>query len=347
MASLKRIAAELDVSYTLVSKVLSGRLGTTGVSPTTREAIIKKAKELDYVPNRLAVALKAGRKGAVGIFFHHLGSPGSDVSDRLLRGLAEGLDQSGFRMWLRFFTTDEGFVAACDARLKSEVDGLIVAGVYHSGLKEKLRELERQNVPVITLFNDDPTRGQASGTTSVQVDYVSHGYIATKHLLQQGCTRLVCFATVESRTEGFLKAHREAGLKVDPRLVMEAPGFSLVDGKETLERLLHSKVPFDGIVCQSDAQANGVINELVLRGVKIPEEVKITGVDNSPLAEDCIVPITSMTSEMRGAGLKAVELLLKRIEGEKVKSVLIEPSLYIRNSSGAGQLQYIDRRDLE
>ena len=138
MASLKRIAAELGVSYTLVSKVLSGRLGTTGVSARTREAILKRAKELDYVPNRLAVALKAGRKGAVGIFLHSIGSPGSDVSERLLRGMAEGLEQSGSRMWLRFFTTDEDFLVACDTRLKREVDGLIVAGLHHPGLMPNL-----------------------------------------------------------------------------------------------------------------------------------------------------------------------------------------------------------------
>ncbi len=77
MVSLKRIAAELDVSYSLVSKVLNDRLGTTGVSPATRDAIQKKAKELNYVPNRLAVALKAGRKGVVGIFFHHMGILGA------------------------------------------------------------------------------------------------------------------------------------------------------------------------------------------------------------------------------------------------------------------------------
>lgn len=347
MASLKRIAAELNVSYTLVSKVLSGRLGTTGVSPKTREAILKKAKELDYIPNRLAVALKAGRKGVAGIFFHHLGSPGSDVSDRLLRGLAEGLDQSGIRMWLRFFTTDEDFLAACDTRLKNEVDGLIVAGVYHPGLREKLRELEKQKVPVVALFNDNPSHGQGAGPTSVQVDYVAHGYIATTHLLRQGCRKLACFCTVESRTEGFVRAHRDAKLKHDPRLMIPARGFFLEDGKDSLERLLRSKVPFDGIVCQSDAQASGTINELILKGYKVPEMIKITGVDNSPLAEDCIVPITSVTSEMRRAGLNAVEMLLQKIEGKKVKSLTIEPSLVVRSSSGLSPSKYLDRRELE
>ena len=61
MPSLKSIAAELGVSYTLVSKVLSGRMCSTGVSAATREAILKKAEEVHYQPNHLAVALKRGK----------------------------------------------------------------------------------------------------------------------------------------------------------------------------------------------------------------------------------------------------------------------------------------------
>lgn len=347
MASLKRIAAELDVSYTLVSKVLSGRLGTTGVSAKTREAILKKARELDYVPNRLAVALKAGRKDAMGIFFHHLGTPGSDVSDRLLKGLAEGLDEQTIRMWLRFFVTDAEFASACDTRLKSEVDGLIVAGVYHPGLKPKLRELERQNVPVVTLFNDAPDWAAESSLTSVRVCYETHGYLPTKHLIDLGCRRLACLDTVKSRTAGFVRAHQEADIKIDNRLMIPAERFLMEDGREAVAKLLKSKIALEGIVCQSDSQANGVINELSVRGVRVPEDILVTGVDNSPLAEDCIVPITSMTSEIRKAGQKAVELLLQKIEGKKVKSVLIRPRLVVRASSGGPKTSDVDRSALE
>jgi LacI family transcriptional regulator len=346
MASLKRIAAELGVSYTLVSKVLSGRLGTTGVSEKTRDSILNKAKELDYVPNRLAVALKAGRKGAVGIFLHHIGSPGSDVSDRLLRGMAEGLELSGFRMWLRFFTTDEDFLVACDTRLKSEVDGLIVAGLHHPGLMAKFRDLERQGVPVVSIFNDLPDKARKA-LTNVEINYESQGYLATRHLIAQGCRRLACFRTIDNRTEGFLRAHREAKIKVDPKLIIETETFHLRDGKRSLAKLVALGVPFDGIVCQSDAQANGAINELVRRGVDVPGKVKITGIDNSPVAEDCIVPITSVTSEMRGAGLKAVETLLLKIDGLPAASAVIEPSLFVRNSSGAEPTEAGDLRYLE
>ena len=346
MVSLKRIAADLGVSSTLVSKVLSGRLGTTGVSPKTRDAIIKKAKELDYTPNRLAVALKAGRKGAVGIFLHHIGSPGSDGSDRLLRGLAEGLEQSGLRMWLRFFRTDEGFMVACDTHLKREVDGLIVAGAHHPGLMPKFRDLERQNVPVVSIFNEMPASSRKV-LTNVEINYERQGFLATEHLLKQGCRRLACFSTIDTRTAGFLRAHQEARIKVDPRLLIDTLSFHLEDGKSSLARLLKSAVPFDGIVCQSDAQANGAINELVRQGIKVPEAVKVTGIDNSPVAEDCIVPITSVTSEMKRAGLKAVEILLQKINGHSARSAVIEPSLYLRSSSGGEKSRYADLCDLE
>lgn len=334
MASLKRIAAELGVSYTLVSKVLSGRLGTTGVSEKTRDSILNKAKELDYVPNRLAVALKAGRKGAIGIFLYHIDSPGSDVTDRLLHGMAEGLEQSGFRMWLRFFPTHDGFLAACDMRLKREVDGLIVAGLHHSSLVAKFRDLEHQDVPVVSLLNDLPDKARKM-LTNVEICYESQGYLATRHLLEQGCRRLACFRTIENRTTGFLRAHREAAIKPDPKLIIDTESFSSWDGKRSLARLLDYGVPFDGIVCQSDAQASGAINELLHRGINVPGQVKITGVGNSPVAENCIVPITSVTSEMRRAGLKAVETLLLKIDGLPAKSSVIEPSLFVRNSSGA------------
>lgn len=347
MVSLKRIAAELDVSYSLVSKVLNGRLGTTGVSEATRDAIQKKAKELNYVPNRLAVALKAGRRGVVGIFFHHMGIPGSDVSDRLLKGLVDGLEQGSSRMWLRYFTTDSEFLDACDARLQSEVDGLIVAGVYHSGLNERLRELERLGVPVVTMFNDEPSPAADNPVTRVQVSYFSHGYAPTRHLLDSGCRRLACLDTIESRTKGFLQAHKDAKVRVDRSLVIPSKKFLKEDGRKAAKALLAAGLPVDGIVCQSDAQANGVICELILKGVKVPEQVKVTGVDNSPLAEECIVPITSMTSEVRKAGLKSVELLFQRIEGRKVKSIMIEPRLVARNSTGEAPAKTLSRAELE
>jgi DNA-binding LacI/PurR family transcriptional regulator len=124
---------------------------------------------------------------------------------------------------------------------------------------------------------------------------------------------------------------------VDQRLLISTESFLLAYGGSSLARLVESGVPFDGIVCQSDAQAIAAVNELARRNIQVPEMVKVTGIDNSPLAEACVVPITSVTSEMRTAGRRAVETLLEKIEGRPVSSVVIEPHLFLRASSGAAQ----------
>ncbi len=332
MASLKRIAGDLGVSYTLVSKVLSGRLGTTGVSAKTREAILARAAELEYVPNHLAVALKAGRKGSVGIFLHGIGSPGSDVTDRLLGGLAQGLEQSGLRMLLRFFKTEEEFLAACDVRLRSEVDGLIVAGATHPELIPKFMELEEKNVKVVSIFNEFP-RKTLEQSTNVVADYELQGYLPTKHLLDQGLRRIACLDTVENRTQGFRRAFEEANFTPRPSQFVRCKSFSYEDGIVAADEILQTPNGMEGVVCQSDSQALGLIHQLNKKGVRVPNDIKVTGVDNSPLARYCIVPITSVTSEMRPSGLKAVELLLQKIEGQKVQSIKLTPKLEIRESS--------------
>jgi len=334
MASLKRIASELGVSFPLVSKVLSGKMGTSRVSARSREMILAKARELNYKPNRLAVALKAGSKATIGIFFHHMGSPGTEMSERLLRGFSQELEKSSYRMLLRFFTTDEDFIAACDEDLINDVDGLIIGGVYHPGLLKNLRALERKNVPIVALFNNEPGRNIRAGVTHVVVNYESQCQLTTGHLIEQGCRRIACFETNQSRTTGFLKAHEEAKLRPDSRLIIPTGSFLRKDGRKSAERLLEKGLPFDGLVCQSDAQANAAINVFLKNGIRIPEDVKVTGIDDSPLAEDCMVPITSASWELHSTGMKTARLLLERIEGKRVKSLTIEPKLVVRRSSG-------------
>ena len=336
MASLKIIASEVGVSYTLVSKVLSGRLGTTGVSERTRELIVRKARELDYKANPLAVALKSGRKGVVGIFLHRVGTPGSDISDRLLRGLTNGLEQSGLRMWMRYFETDEEFFEACDRKLQREVDGLIVGGEHRPKLFSRLKEIDQQGLPVVSVFFDrlDPTHNTVPLGSHVSVDSELQGYLATAHLLDRGSRKLAHLSMMPSRGHGFRRAHAERGFAVDPRLFLKDVGYLYSDGEHAVRQLHAAGASFDGVVCQSDAQALGVINELNRRGVRVPEQVRVTGMDNSPLADVCIVPVTSVTAGVRNTGLKAAELLLERIEGGQHRAVTIEPELIVRRSSG-------------
>jgi LacI family transcriptional regulator len=96
---------------------------------------------------------------------------------------------------------------------------------------------------------------------------------------------------------------------------------------------LESGAPFDGIVAASDSQGVGAVRVLLNHGRRIPEEIQITGIDDSPMAEACMVPLTSVTSEMEECGRLAMDMLLKRIAGEPVQPVIINPRLVTRQST--------------
>ena len=70
MATLQEVAKELNISVSLVSKVLNDRMGTTGCSRQIKQAIIAKARELGFQRNLLAAALRAGKRAAIGVFIH-------------------------------------------------------------------------------------------------------------------------------------------------------------------------------------------------------------------------------------------------------------------------------------
>lgn len=333
MPSLKEIAQELDVSYTLVSKVLSGRMGTTGVSASVRGRILQKAKELNYTPNPLAVALKAGRKDAVAVFLHEIGVLGSGITEKMIRGISSQLSHNKLRMQLRLFASDEEFFAACGDRLKHEVDGLIIGGVFHPGIIQSLVELEDANLPCVSIFSAVPHFSHST-ISNVHVDWQHQTYLTTSHLLKSGRRHLACFSTMYQRNQGFFKAHEDARIPYDRQLLVPAAGFELEDGLSCIKQLLNLKIPFDGIVCQSDNQAIAAINVLVLRGIKVPDTVKVTGVDDSPLASSCIVPLTSATNEMDSAAAMAVRMLMEKLAGRPSSSVVIEPNLVVRKSSG-------------
>ncbi len=84
-------------------------------------------------------------------------------------------------------------------------------------------------------------------------------------------------------------------------------------------------------------EAIGAINELVRRKIPVPEMVRVTGIEQSRPWRKDVVPITSVTSEMRAAGQRAVETLLEKIEGRPASPVVIEPRLFLRTSSGAAR----------
>lgn len=329
--SLKDIAAQAGVSYSLVSKVLRGRMGNAGVREEVREKIVRIAAEMNYRPHSLASDLKRGRKGAVGVLLHPVGERGSGILEDFLRSVASGLDQRGLRMWMTFFEFDEELIDHLNMRMRHDIDALIVAGVPHPSTDALIKELHASGLPVVTMLEESPIES----IPNIAQDRFMQGYLPTKHLLEQGCRRIahMNYGNSPSRHLGFLEAHKDADVPVVSELEYRFDYFSAAEGAAAVEQLLAKGLSFDAIVAQSDQQAWGVITALQRRGLRVPEDVRVTGMDNSVLAEISTVPITSVSTEMSTVGKRVVEMLADVLEGGMPASERIPVRLHVRASA--------------
>jgi LacI family transcriptional regulator len=330
MAGLQDIADELGVSVSLVSKVLNNRFGTTGASPQTIAAIREQAIRLGYRKNASAAALATGRQNAFGVFLHQLGEPGSGLIESLLQGIADAARDHHQRLVLHFFRTGGEFNAFCRSVDQHLLDGALVGGVTHRELAGELKHLQQRNVPVVTIY-DQPLDPQIP---NVDLDQGELARLATVHLIEQGCRRIVHLLFNPRRYVGYELALRQANLPLDETLVYRARSFKYQAGVEAVTTLLEKGVAFDGLVAQSDQQAVGAIHALLKAGLRVPEDVRVTGIDNSPYCNICIVPLTSVSQQMASRGREAVRLLLSSRDGDSATPVAVSPVLHVRQSSG-------------
>lgn len=330
MVSLKDIARELDISVSLVSKVLSGRLGTSGVRAEVKEKITQRAREMGYVRNQTAVALQSGQRGAIGVLIHPWGERGTEISDRFVRGVSDALGANTYRLWLTFFEQDSDFFRRMKIEdLPRQIDALIVAGVPHPSLLPHLVNLDKSGLPVVMAEED----AKPSRLINIAIDTNCQGRLPTEHLIARGCRKVAHIAVMKSRQQGYVDALRAAGIRVERRHIISVPDYKMESGRLAVRELLRLKTPFDGIVAQSDYQAWGAIIELQARGIRIPDEVRVVGVDDSPICTLSPLAISSVTDEARQVGMEAAEAALKRLRREPATSKRLQPHMVVRASS--------------
>lgn len=328
-SGLRRIAEELGVSVSLASKVLSGRMGTSGATPEMAKAIRQKAEELHYRKNLAAEALCTGRQNVIAVCLHHHGVEGSTIVDEMVNGIATEAANHRQRLLIHYYSNAKEFRDFSPEVDNSSFDGLIVGGLSHEELAVDLLAMQSRSVPIVTIL-DDPLAGRL---TNVGMDQREVTRMSTLHLIDQGCKAIAHIATAQKRYEGFRLALQERGLPFRKDLVVEVRDFGYGAGEKAMEVLVKQGKPFDGLVAQSDAQAAAVLNRLILMGRRVPQDTRVIGVDNAPVCQYSMVPLSSVSQEYVARGGQAVRLLVRQIQGEATSSSEVMPVLYARAST--------------
>jgi len=224
-----------------------------------------------------------------------------------------------------------------------KVDGVFFAPLELIGEKDAAnrriaRSLERAQIPVVLLDRCYMPYPDRSSHDLVGVDNRRAGYMATAHLLAMGVRRLVFLgeanvaSTVDARITGFHEALRSFGVAPD----RDPAWRGSPQDEEFVRRMIDTAAP-EGIICANDLTAARLMQTLLAFGVRIPEEVRIVGMDDVKYASLLPVPLTTIHQDCVGIGTVAMATMLERLEHPElpVRDVLVPTRLVVRRSCGA------------
>jgi DNA-binding LacI/PurR family transcriptional regulator len=312
MVTMADVARAAGVSAMTVSNVINGR---PGVSADTRLRVITTVAELGYQVNLAARHLRAGRTGAVGLVVPELDRP---YFGQLATRLADGLERRGLHLVVeRTGASREGELAAVSfARLRM-YDGVVVSVV---GLAPGDLEHLSFDTPVV-LIGERPVPARFD---HVMMDNVGGARLATAHLLASGARGIALLGGRDGdvddmptlRTKGYRRAHEDAGVAVDERLLRPVESFSMRGGRDAVLRLHADGVEFDAVFALTDATAMGALRGLADLGLRVPGDVQVVGFDDDDETEFLLPTLTSVDPGNAAMSEAILDLLERRMTSD-------------------------------
>lgn len=314
-----------------VSKALRDQ---SDVSAATKTRIKQIAKEMGYVPDSSAQGLRTRTTKLFGLIIPSITNP---IFARMLYAIEERAHELGYDILIAHtYNLVEREAISIRRLLSRRVDGLFISPVYRMETEARAyRELQTSQTPVVLLGSP---AAFCSQFVSVQTEELAASFAATQHLLELGHRRIAYFtgplpATwAQERYEGFRRAHREAGLEVDDRLVFHA-GSTIEDGQKAALQFANEKCDATAIQAVNDLVAIGCAETLQQQGVRIPQDLSLVGFGNVLLAEHFRIPLTTIRQPKYRLGNAAVDTMLRLLRGEAVENRRLPGELVIREST--------------
>lgn len=335
--SIEDIAGKVGVSKSLVSFVLSGKGREHRISPKTIKKVLKVARELNYKPNQIARWFRTGKTQMIGLIIADISNP---FFGKLGREIESEAERMGYRVIL--CSSDESYEKSgkqLEMLLKSHVDGLIIAPPQ--GSINQIKELFKSNVPFVLVDRYFPE----IDSDYVVIDNFDAGYNMTNHLLDKGY-RNIAFITVNdklitmhSRAEGYLKALKDKGIKVDEDMVINLPfSHDKKDLREVIGNLIRKDRKIDAVFFSSSKIGLMGLEIFSEMGIRIPDDLAVVSFDDPEFFKVCYSPITAIEQPLEKMGKRSVRILVDQINsgisGSTGMKIVLKSKLIIRKSSG-------------
>lgn len=327
------VAREVGVSMMTVSRVINNK---GDVSPATRQRVLGAIERLGYRPSGIARGLATRHTGTLGLVV-------PDVANPFFAEVARGVEQVAYAEGYNVFlcNTDEDPERELDVLGSLEekrVDGVVLCS---SRLESEDIQLVIGAHPAVTLVNRRAADvGQSVG--AVLVDDVAGGRMTTKHLLSRGHCAIGFLSgpsgsrSGQGRLQGYRETLADAGTVASPAWVRDCPPVADA-GREAALRLLTQAPELTALLCYNDLVAVGALRACAESGRRVPEDLAVVGFDDIPLAALVTPSLTTCRVPRHELGVRAVQLLLRQIQGglpdPEELEVVLQPKLVVRASA--------------
>lgn len=311
--TLKDVAKAASVHVSTVSRALSPHTSTS-LSKDVADRIKAVAKELGYRPNRIAAGLRTNRSMTVGVMI-------PDITNTLfppiVRGIEGTLEPLGYATIL--VNTDnlpEREHRLIDVLRERGVDGIITAAARRDD--PGIAELVKLGIPVVSLNR----RLDMSAVPFVINDDNVGMNLLLKHFFDLGHRRIGHVAgprelsTGQSRAAAFSEGCKALGLPECADLISYSDRFEEAEGERCSVELLRSHPQITALLCGNDRLAIGAYSGIKSLGLRVPEDVSVTGFNDSPMLESIPPRLTTIRIQKYEIGRVGAELLLQALQGD-------------------------------
>jgi len=318
-ADIRDVANEAGVSVTTVSRVLNDS-PSTRVSEKTRQRVKEAARRLNYRPNRMARGLRTRTSGMIGLLTEEI------AATPYAGGIILGAQDAAYRHHLTLAIVNSPLQSEASppkddvlALLDRQVDAMIYATVFHH---EVAVPAELRSVPAVLIGATEKRHHLPAVLPDEE-----NGAREAVHLLLAAGHRRIGFAgnatdvpATRGRYDGYVAALTEAGLSLDPALIVLAES-EAAGGYEAVSALLDLVEPPTAVFCYDDRMAMGAYRAVQEHGLRVPHDISIVGFDNQePISSSLYPGLTTVALPHYEMGAWAVETIAEILEGADTQS---------------------------
>ena len=329
------IAKHLNISATTVSRGLKNH---PTINKNTRKKIADAARELGYRSNTFASSLRSKRTHTIGVIVPRLNS---NFMSSVLAGMEDAASREHYNLIItQSLEKREKEKANVHTMYNKRVDGLLISLAYDTENISHLQPFFSKGIPVVFF---DRTYNH-SESTSILIDNFKAGYCVTKHLLEQGCRRIMHLGgnllrdVYAERLKGYKKALLDNKIPFDEKLIYIS---NLNDeaGTEAAKHILKMKKTArpDAVFSANDTAAVHCMIHLKSAGIRIPEDIAFAGFNNDPISKVIEPNLTTVNYSGYHVGEVAIMNLINHLKGvsstKTTNTIVLRADLIVRESS--------------